>query len=316
MYCRQCGTEIREGAAFCPHCGAPVNPSAANTKETASPKGPASARPSYASTGDMDSAFGGGLFLAISLVFTLYAGVHLFMQFSFASVLFAIPGVMTCVGCWTAFRDSRRKQGSVSGLQLMYRGLCMLSIFYLCIFTLCLLLLILSLVLRILPNFPRYFLTLCGEMMPLACLAGLLPGVTCALLTSLVSQALAAKGVFTSQPMNPFANGTLQTQNTFSIVGASVMGGLSVINLLSVSAVGSSIINSAEEMQNLVYENQILGYHWFLYPETWIRTLFVNQLVPLPTRKNLYIAVTLIALAVLVILLALRLRKIIQNRQS
>ncbi len=132
MFCSECGREIRDDAAFCPYCGKPTNQyQQANTDQDVH----AGSKPRYEQDityentmpNKADSVkllFGSGLFLVVCILYTVY----IFARFgnglmTSVNVLFFIPGIIICIGCWIAFYNNRTGKTLYSGLHWITAGL-------------------------------------------------------------------------------------------------------------------------------------------------------------------------------------------------
>ncbi len=136
MYCRKCGKEIKDDAAFCPYCGAPVNAAAQQPGQSQTrPDVSVQNRVRYNMPG-ADSAswvtdsFGGTLFLLISILMTCYLAMYLFGNFGMTRVLLAVPRLFICIGCWMLYSSCHNGRPESTGFTLIQGGLIALLILY------------------------------------------------------------------------------------------------------------------------------------------------------------------------------------------
>ncbi len=133
MFCKYCGAEIPDGAAFCPKCGQQVagtNPSAEHagqtTGSTGTTYGGGTARPqsSYVSRSNAVTEMGKS---TLMLVFTIFLSVELLfsllgVSLSVLNLLSLLIGVIVCVGCWMVYAGSSQNSAPATGFSVLRIG--------------------------------------------------------------------------------------------------------------------------------------------------------------------------------------------------
>lgn len=87
MFCKNCGTQLQDGAAFCPNCGAPVASEGTQNAETSAP---APARPQNAARKSKLAAGLLGIFLGGLGVHNFYLG------FTKRALIQLLVSLLTC----------------------------------------------------------------------------------------------------------------------------------------------------------------------------------------------------------------------------
>ncbi len=133
MFCKYCGMEIPEGAAFCPKCGKPVagtdspaghtdqptNNSTGNTYggEAAQPQGGAVSRVNAVT--DIGKS-------TLMLVFTIFLSVEILFNLlgslSVLNLLAILIEVILCVGCWMVYASSLQGKAPATGFSVLRIG--------------------------------------------------------------------------------------------------------------------------------------------------------------------------------------------------
>ncbi len=316
MYCRQCGTKISDDAAFCPHCGAKV-PQAPTAKAEPGRQQSQAANPAaYGQPIPVATVFNSGLFLSICILLTAFVLFIFVDHISFVSFLSTIPGAVTCVGAWQAYVGSRKQPVNLSGYHTMFTGLYLWVAFYLFVLFLYIIFLVIAAVSsQVSVNFPAHAMDLMGTLLIPLILYVVLPLLTVYFLTGFVSQILTAEGAYNENHINnPLAKASFGTQNTCCIAGAVIMGFFSFLRLVDASGVINVNQGVSSEILNTLWQKGGL-YHWLLSSIGWVQEYVLSPLADWSALKDLKDLLAL-AMAILVIVLAARIRKIFKQNGS
>ncbi len=134
MFCKYCGTEMPDEAAFCPKCGQPTAGANSSMGDVGQPSGNTGTAPE-GGAGQPQGGFAprvnpvteigkSSLTLALTILFTVEVVFTLIAaSLSVLNVLAIIVDIVVCVGCWMVYGSSSQNGDSTSGFSVLRIGL-------------------------------------------------------------------------------------------------------------------------------------------------------------------------------------------------